>query len=683
MIVKDEAPVIARCLASVKPFITSWAICDTGSTDGTQGIVRQALAGIPGELVERPWVDFSTNRNEALDLARKSGAEYHLVIDADEELVPDEGFTLQELDADTYSATFQIAGTEARWIRKLLLRASAGLVYRGTMDEYVDDAGKDNRLLENCIVRSYVEGARSRGGLKEKFERDIATLRAAVAREPGEPRNWFYLGQRLGGAERYEEAIEAFEHRYELTGGLQEERAQALLQIAQFKEHLKRPTTEVIAAYERAYVERPQRADALLAIAQVYADAGRWPLAELYARAAARMPRPTESLLVNDAIYAWAATDTLAGILASQGKLQEARELLEKLVALPQCPPDQHRRIRENIALIRKAEGPTAEEAVVQLGPDEVAYVEQAAALKRHGIEAFRKLARAFIQTPSLQALPSPARWAWIALFTIFGRRASVIGAAACFPLMWAVTGRIGCAATVLGAPLLFGLARRRLQDTTVAAATLGALAAAFSGSPTWLGVATLALLGLKEAAVFTVPAIATAWLLGGHDLLTGAAALAAGGLAWASITVALFGRMTLPLLRKAAAGHATPYTLSNQRGAPHRLLVDILLVSPVWAMLAVFGATERPELALTTIALLAAHALAPVRNVRLVLAGDLLVRALGFCAVLPLPMVMGVPLLLLGLAADLYIAHKIRPVYDPTTAALAGELGMTRMSST
>ena len=50
MIVKNEAHVIERCLASVKSIVASWVIVDTGSTDGTQEFVRSVMAGIPGEL---------------------------------------------------------------------------------------------------------------------------------------------------------------------------------------------------------------------------------------------------------------------------------------------------------------------------------------------------------------------------------------------------------------------------------------------------------------------------------------------------------------------------------------------------------------------------------------------------------------------------------------------------------
>jgi len=71
MIVRNEAHVIRRCLDSVMPLIDTWVIVDTGSTDGTQKIVREHLAAIPGELLERPWVNFAHNRTEAVVLAAR------------------------------------------------------------------------------------------------------------------------------------------------------------------------------------------------------------------------------------------------------------------------------------------------------------------------------------------------------------------------------------------------------------------------------------------------------------------------------------------------------------------------------------------------------------------------------------------------------------------------------------
>ena len=88
MIVKNETKILHECLDSVHPHIDYWVIVDTGSTDGTQDYIRNYFAekGIPGELIERPWVDFGHNRTEALDLCVGKG-DYAWMIDADDKIV--------------------------------------------------------------------------------------------------------------------------------------------------------------------------------------------------------------------------------------------------------------------------------------------------------------------------------------------------------------------------------------------------------------------------------------------------------------------------------------------------------------------------------------------------------------------------------------------------------------------
>src|SRR6267154_581520 len=81
MIVKNESHVIRRCLRSVKPYIDSYSISDTGSTDDTMEIIREELADIPGVLTSDAWQDFGTNRQ--LSLERAVG-DYVFFIDADE-----------------------------------------------------------------------------------------------------------------------------------------------------------------------------------------------------------------------------------------------------------------------------------------------------------------------------------------------------------------------------------------------------------------------------------------------------------------------------------------------------------------------------------------------------------------------------------------------------------------------
>jgi len=72
MIVKDEEDSIEKCLKSVAPYISYWVIVDTGSSDDTLNVIKKVTEelGIPGELHERPWVNFEVNRTESLELAK-------------------------------------------------------------------------------------------------------------------------------------------------------------------------------------------------------------------------------------------------------------------------------------------------------------------------------------------------------------------------------------------------------------------------------------------------------------------------------------------------------------------------------------------------------------------------------------------------------------------------------------
>src|SRR2546423_765429 len=100
MIVRDEAAVIERCVDSVRDHIDTWVICDTGSVDGTQDAIRRTLADLPGELHERPWVDFGHNRTELMRLARGK-ADYLFLLDADWTVTIEPG-ALDRLGAGSY-----------------------------------------------------------------------------------------------------------------------------------------------------------------------------------------------------------------------------------------------------------------------------------------------------------------------------------------------------------------------------------------------------------------------------------------------------------------------------------------------------------------------------------------------------------------------------------------------------
>lgn len=208
MIVKDEAHVIRRCLDSVRPIIDHWIIVDTGSTDGTQDIIRTAMADLPGALVERPWVDFATNRNEALKLARRHG-DYVLIIDADDTLIIPDGFTMPKLREPGYR--FEIIDVQTRYWRNQLVSSRKNWRYRGVLHEFLSCPDVDKTPILPLAMRRGEDGARHRDETADV--RDIAVLEQALTVETDPfmiARYTMYLGTTYDAAGEYRKALDCF-----------------------------------------------------------------------------------------------------------------------------------------------------------------------------------------------------------------------------------------------------------------------------------------------------------------------------------------------------------------------------------------------------------------------------------------------------------------------------------------
>ena len=83
MIIKDSGEPLKKTLETIKPYIDSWCILDTGSVDESKKIVKDILSNIPGKLYEENFVDFATSRNRAFKLAENTGIEckYNIVLE--------------------------------------------------------------------------------------------------------------------------------------------------------------------------------------------------------------------------------------------------------------------------------------------------------------------------------------------------------------------------------------------------------------------------------------------------------------------------------------------------------------------------------------------------------------------------------------------------------------------------
>jgi GR25 family glycosyltransferase involved in LPS biosynthesis len=178
MIVKNESHIIENTLEQlVNTFDFSyWVICDTGSTDNTQDIIKTFFKNkkINGELVEHEWKDFGHNRSLALDVVYNK-SDYVLIFDADDSVHGT--LILPELKADMYHMKL---GKDFVYKRPLLVNNRLRWKFAGVLHEFLvckDECGTQENIEGDYYIESGKSGARSLD--KNKYEKDALILENA------------------------------------------------------------------------------------------------------------------------------------------------------------------------------------------------------------------------------------------------------------------------------------------------------------------------------------------------------------------------------------------------------------------------------------------------------------------------------------------------------------------------
>ncbi len=329
MIVKNESHVIRRCLRSVRPFIDSYSIADTGSTDDTMAVVREELAGLPGVLKSDEWQDFGTNRNLAL---KRSVGDYVLFIDADETLECDQEALDIPVGYDGYQ--MRVVQTDSIFWRTILIRNDPRWRWDRKIHEALFFEGELRTVqLENICIRSFNDSHRNKLG--NKYEKDLAVLQS----EPPTPENVFYIAQSLFGLNRYEEAIQKYEERAAM-GGWDQEIYHSLFMAANLRSYLPGSFDSKAAAFFRAFIFRPQRLEALNALCQLLRENLRY--AEAY-RLSNLEPSPTSDTHFVSPNAAWRLLEEHALAAYYLGKFEEARQYFTRVAGYDLATGDRER----------------------------------------------------------------------------------------------------------------------------------------------------------------------------------------------------------------------------------------------------------------------------------------------------------------------------------------------------
>ncbi len=190
VIARNEERFIARCLDSVRPVADQVVVLDTGSTDRT---VELALAA-GAEVHHFAWCnDFAAARNAVLAHARGT---WVLMLDADEELPPDQHAALRRHLEDTGAAAFRLpivnVGEEALGASYVprLFRNVPGARYTGRIHEQVFPsilaatraAGLVAKLGEARLLHHGYTAAVTRE--RDKVGRNLRLLLLAVGERP-------------------------------------------------------------------------------------------------------------------------------------------------------------------------------------------------------------------------------------------------------------------------------------------------------------------------------------------------------------------------------------------------------------------------------------------------------------------------------------------------------------------
>jgi glycosyltransferase involved in cell wall biosynthesis len=235
MIVKDESHVIQSTLENICKYvkIDYWIISDTGSSDNTKELIYQFFNDkkIPGELLQHPWVDFSTNRNNVINYAYQK-ADYMLMFDADDSFEGE--FSLPPvLTEDAYLFTF---GQGLTYTRPTMFSLRKQWKYTGVLHESLESLDKSPRKAFLVEGKYHVVSGRTgnRNKNPRKYEDDAALLEKAILTETDETlknRYIYYCGQSYRDFQDKENALRMYKLFLD-TNGSSMEKFNSCIEIA-------------------------------------------------------------------------------------------------------------------------------------------------------------------------------------------------------------------------------------------------------------------------------------------------------------------------------------------------------------------------------------------------------------------------------------------------------------------
>lgn len=351
MIVKNESKIIIDSLKTMVNWIDYYVICDTGSTDGTQDIIKNFFDkhGIKGKLVQHQWKNFGHNRNLALKEVKKLDSsiniDYILLCDADMHLVVLDETWKSQLIYDQIMVQQRSEALAYDNVR--LVNNKCEHKYICPTHEYITCLKKNSTggKLQSIYFIDHANGENR----KDKFVRDAKILTEALKDDPTNCRYMFYLAQSYMDNGDNDDAIKWYKKRI-TAGGWIEEIYYSYYKLGLLYKRKNYKWSKIENAFINAYKYLPKRAEPFYEISEHYKDICDYKNCYKYAKKAMNIPYPTNlSLFISKSVYDYKAMDNAAISCYYINKHKEAIKLNKKILKVPTFPQNQIPRIEKNM----------------------------------------------------------------------------------------------------------------------------------------------------------------------------------------------------------------------------------------------------------------------------------------------------------------------------------------------